>query len=73
MCHRFEVLQASMEEHGLGSDDSDLRWYLDLRRFGSVPHGGWGLGFERLVMLASGLQNIRDTIAFPRFVGFNHF
>lgn len=42
---------------------------MDLRRFGSVPHGGFGLGFERLVMLMSGIENIRDAIPFPRYPG----
>lgn len=54
--------------------DSDLKpedywWYLDLRRYGSVPHAGFGLGFERLIQLATGLENIRDVIPFPRFPG----
>jgi asparaginyl-tRNA synthetase len=47
----------------------DYWWYLDLRRFGTVPHSGFGLGFERLVMLISGVDNIRDVIPFPRVVG----
>ena len=61
-----------MAEHGLAAG-SGLQWYADLRRFGSVRHGGWGLGFERLVMFGTGMSNIRDVIAFPRFVGFNSF
>lgn len=44
----------------------DMRWYLDLRRFGTVPHAGWGLGFERLVQYLTGMQNIRDTVFAPR-------
>lgn len=47
-------------------DSSSLDWYLDLRRFGSVPHAGFGLGFERLVLFLTGLENIRDAIPFPR-------
>jgi len=43
--------------------------YLDLRKYGSVPHAGFGLGFERLVMLVTGVENIRDTIPFPRYPG----
>jgi asparaginyl-tRNA synthetase len=43
--------------------------YLDLRRYGSVPHSGFGLGFERLVMFATGISNIRDVIPFPRYPG----
>lgn len=46
-----------------------LKWYTDLRRFGTVPHAGFGLGFERLVMLCTGLENIRDAIPFPRYPG----
>ena len=44
-----------------------LSWYLDLRKFGSCPHGGFGLGFERLIMLLTGISNIRDVIPFPRY------
>lgn len=50
----------------LGMSIADYEWYLDLRRFGTVPHAGFGLGFERLVQYASGMQNIRDVIPFPR-------
>ena len=45
----------------------DLSWYLDLRRYGTVPHGGFGLGFERLVLLTTGMKNIRDVIPYPRY------
>lgn len=48
-------------------DLSDYQWYLDLRRFGSVPHSGFGLGFERLIQFVTGIENIRDTIPFPRY------
>lgn len=44
-----------------------LEWYLDLRRYGTVPHSGFGLGFERLVMFVTGVENIRDVIPFPRW------
>jgi len=44
----------------------DYQWYLDLRKYGSVPHSGFGLGFERLVMYVTGMENIRDVIPFPR-------
>ena len=44
----------------------DLSWYIDLRRFGTVPHSGFGLGFERIVLFATGMTNIRDVIPFPR-------
>lgn len=61
---RLEKLEARMKEMGL--DPASYSWYLDLRRFGSVPHAGFGLGFERLVMYLSGMANIRDVIPFPR-------
>ena len=47
----------------------DYSWYLDLRRYGSVPHSGFGLGFERLIQYVTGMANIRDVIPFPRTVG----
>ena len=50
-------------------DDSQLSWYLDLRKYGSVPHSGFGLGFERAVMYITGMKNIRDVIPFPRSTG----
>jgi len=52
----------------MGMDPEDYEWYLDLRRYGSVPHSGFGLGFERLIQYVTGLQNIRDVIPFPRTV-----
>ena len=58
-------LQQRIEAMGMLIDDFD--WYLDLRRYGTVPHGGFGMGFERLVMFVSGVSNIRDVIPFPRF------
>ena len=61
---RMEVLQKRIEEMGI--DKKELWWYLDLRRFGSVPHSGFGLGFERLVQFTTGMNNIRDVIPFPR-------
>lgn len=61
---RLEVLECRMEEAAL--EKSDYWWYLDARRFGSVEHSGFGLGFERLVMLITGVSNIRDVIPFPR-------
>jgi len=63
---RREVLEPLMREHGLLEA---LDWYLELREYGSVPHSGFGLGFERLVMLVTAMTNIRDVIPFPRSVG----
>lgn len=60
----LEVLQNKIKE--LNMDEQDYWWYLDLRRYGSVPHAGFGLGFERLMMYMTGMQNIRDVIPFPR-------
>ncbi len=61
---RLDVLQGAIEEMGQSLDD--YGWYLDTRRFGTAPHAGFGLGFERLVMYATGMENIRDVIPFPR-------
>ena len=61
---RLDVLESRMSELGLNTDD--YWWYLDLRRYGTVPHAGFGLGFERLVQFMTGMQNIRDVIPFPR-------
>eukprot|EP00038_Savillea_parva_P007657 m.171679 g.171679 ORF g.171679 m.171679 type:complete len:567 (-) comp13405_c0_seq1:188-1888(-) len=64
---REDVLAQRMEEMKLPVDQ--YQWYLDLRRFGSVPHAGFGLGFERLVLFTTGMENIRDVIPFPRYPG----
>ncbi|EGY34538.1 asparaginyl-tRNA synthetase [Aggregatibacter actinomycetemcomitans serotype e str. SC1083] len=61
---RLDVLDKRMEEMGLNPED--YWWYRDLRRYGTVPHSGFGLGFERLIVYVTGLQNIRDVIPFPR-------
>ncbi|MDD2680737.1 MAG: asparagine--tRNA ligase [Patescibacteria group bacterium] len=61
---RYEVLEKRIAE--LGMNPEDYRWYLDLRQYGSVPHAGFGLGFERAIMYLSGMANIRDVIPFPR-------
>jgi len=61
---RLEVLEKRIKEMEI--DKEELWWYLDLRRFGSVPHSGFGLGFERLVQFTTGMNNIRDVIPFPR-------
>ena len=64
---RLDVLESRIRETGL--DLSGLQWYVDLRRFGSVPHAGFGMGFERMVMYVTGMQNIRDVIPCPRTPG----
>ena len=61
---RLEVLESRIEAAGLPKED--YWWYLDLRRYGTVPHAGFGLGFERLVQFMTGMTNIRDVIPFPR-------
>lgn len=61
---RLDVLESRIKEMNIQADD--LWWYLDLRRFGTVPHAGFGLGFERLVQFMTGMDNIRDVIPFPR-------
>ena len=62
---RYDVLEKRIVEAGLPLDD--YWWYLELRKFGSVPHAGYGVGFERLIQYITGVQNIRDVIPFPRF------
>jgi asparaginyl-tRNA synthetase len=68
---RLEVLVERMQQMGL--HEQDYWWYLDLRRFGSVPHSGFGLGFERVVQWVTGMTNIRDCIPFPRTPGSAEF
>lgn len=68
---RLEVLLEKLKEVDL--DPEDYWWYLDLRRYGSVPHSGYGLGFERLVTYVCGIENIREAIAFPRYPGHAEF
>ncbi|KAK3319926.1 hypothetical protein B0T19DRAFT_274779 [Cercophora scortea] len=74
--HRLEPLLEAMKRHEIISQqdpdaalEGGLDWYLDLRRWGSPPHGGFGLGFDRLLCYLSGVQTIRDIVAFPRWVG----
>jgi asparaginyl-tRNA synthetase len=69
--HRLDVLQRRMNQ--LELDTQAYAWYLDLRRHGSVPHAGFGLGFERLVQFMTGMANIRDVIPFPRVPGSAEF
>jgi len=68
---RLDVLQANMARHHLSEEA--YWWYVDLRRYGSVPHAGYGLGFERLLMLVTGVSNIRDVIPFARTPGHCEF
>ncbi|MEW6593716.1 MAG: asparagine--tRNA ligase [Thermodesulfobacteriota bacterium] len=64
---RYQVLLSRLTETGLPLDD--YQWYLDLRRFGSVPHAGFGLGFERIIQFVTAMANIREVIPFPRTPG----
>ncbi len=68
---RLDVLKQRMAE--LGLKEEDYWWYLDLRKYGTVPHAGFGLGFERAVQYITGMQNIRDVIPYPRAVGSAEF
>ncbi|KAK2036086.1 asparaginyl-tRNA synthetase [Colletotrichum somersetense] len=76
--HRLESLLETMQARGMGSpsmdgrgshNGGDLDWYVDLRRWGSNPHGGFGLGFDRLLSYLVGVPNVRDVVAFPRWYG----
>jgi asparaginyl-tRNA synthetase len=64
---RLDLLEKRIDAMGL--DKKSYWWYLELRKYGSVPHAGFGLGFERLVQFATGMENIRDVIPFPRYPG----
>ena len=68
---RLDVLEARMKEQGL--DPEGYWWYLDLRRYGTVPHAGFGLGLERVLQFITGMANIRDVIPFPRTPGSAEF
>ena len=68
---RLDVLEKKIADMGLKRED--YWWYLELREYGSVPHAGFGLGFERLVLFITGMENIRDVIPFPRFPGSAEF
>ena len=68
---RLEVLEQNMRRHKM--DPADYKWYLDLRRYGTVPHSGFGLGFERMLMFVTGVSNIRDVIPFARTPGSAEF
>ena len=64
---RYHVHHEQITLRGIDTETYD--WYLDLRRFGSVPHGGFGLGFERMLMWLTGMKNIRDVLPYPRTPG----
>jgi asparaginyl-tRNA synthetase len=68
---RLDMLEANMRRHKM--DPADYKWYLDLRRYGTVPHSGFGLGFERMLMFITGVSNIRDVIPFARTPGSAEF
>ena len=68
---RLDLLVNRMKE--LNLDEKDYWWYLDLRRYGSTKHSGFGLGFERLIMYLTGIKNIRDVLPFPRTTGVAEF
>lgn len=67
----LEKLDRMIKEKGLNLDS--YWWYRELRSYGTVPHAGFGLGFERLIMLVTGIENIRDTIPYPRYPGHAEF
>ena len=62
----YELLKAKIEKEGLKG--LEYQWYLDLRKYGSVPHSGFGLGLERIVRFITGAEHIRETIPFPRML-----
>jgi len=64
---QYLYILCRIKESGLPLEPYE--WYLDLRRFGTVKHSGFGLGFERMILFATGLDNIRDVIPFPRYPG----
>ncbi|KAI0831261.1 asparaginyl-tRNA synthetase [Trametes gibbosa] len=64
---RLGLLEAAIERHGLNK--TDYAWYLDLRKYGGAPHGGFGMGFERLISWISGIESVRECVAMPRWAG----
>lgn len=64
---RLEVLDQKIKDFNLEIDN--YWWYRDLRKYGTIPHSGFGVGFERLIMIATGIDNIRDVIPYPRVPG----
>jgi len=67
----LDVLLDNLKDHHL--DPKEYWWYLELRKYGTVPHSGFGLGFERMLMFLTGVANIRDVIPFPRTPGSAEF
>ena len=66
----YDILKSNIRQKlGTIEENNPLQWYLDLRKFGSVPHGGFGLGFDRFLQFLSGTNNIRDTVMIPRYAG----
>src|SRR6185369_16047100 len=68
---RYDALLEKIRAQGL--PEKDYWWYLDLRRYGTAPHAGFGLGLERMIMYITGMKNIRDVIPFPRTPGYAEF
>jgi asparaginyl-tRNA synthetase len=68
---RLSVLESQLRVHNINAEQ--YQWYVDLRRYGTVPHAGFGVGFERLLMLLTGMHNIRDVVPFPRTPGSAEF
>ena len=64
--HDMDLLEKRVQEHNL--DAETYKWYLELRKYGSVPHSGFGLGLERTVAWISGVEHVRETIPFPRLL-----
>lgn len=64
---RLEVLDQKIKDFNLEIDN--YWWYRDLRKYGTIPHSGFGVGFERLIMIATGVDNIREVIPYPRYPG----
>ena len=64
---RYDKLDQEVKKRGM--DISPIQWYIDLRKTGSAPHGGWGLGFDRLLMLITGVPSVRDIVPFPVYYG----
>ena len=65
--HDLVELEQSMRQNAM--NETELGWYKDLRRWGSIPHGGFGLGFDRLIAHLAGVTNLREVVAFPRMFG----